>query len=125
MKALCTAATRRPTAGSSSPLPRSSDGPRSCSSLADVRRRAISDARPGATVQFDVARPPRRPRRTPRAANRDPSTNAPIVTPKPFEQFGASTRRILSELGYTEQEIATMITDRVVSERWTDEYLPN
>ncbi|MEZ5224670.1 MAG: hypothetical protein R2743_24485 [Ilumatobacteraceae bacterium] len=52
-------------------------------------------------------------------------TNAPIVTPKPFEQFGASTRRILSELGYTEQEIATMITDRVVSERWTDEYLPN
>ena len=43
----------------------------------------------------------------------------------PAEKYGASTRQVLTELGYDEAQIAALITEGAISESWSDEYLPN
>ncbi|MGY4877513.1 CoA transferase [Vreelandella aquamarina] len=42
----------------------------------------------------------------------------------PSEKYGASTRTVLTELGYSDQQIDQMIEDNVVSTSWSREYLP-
>ena len=41
------------------------------------------------------------------------------------EKYGASTRQVLTELGYDGEEIAALIAEGAVSESWSDEYLPS
>jgi crotonobetainyl-CoA:carnitine CoA-transferase CaiB-like acyl-CoA transferase len=43
----------------------------------------------------------------------------------PAEKYGASTRPVLIELGYSEAEIAALIEDGAISESWSGEYLPS
>lgn len=43
----------------------------------------------------------------------------------PAEKFGASTREILSELGYSEVAIERMLKSGQLSESWSAEYLPS
>ncbi len=43
----------------------------------------------------------------------------------PTEKFGASTRAILQELGYSGEQIDEMISSGAVSESWSREYLPS
>jgi crotonobetainyl-CoA:carnitine CoA-transferase CaiB-like acyl-CoA transferase len=43
----------------------------------------------------------------------------------PAEKYGASTRQVLIELGYSEGEIAALIEDGAISESWSREYLPS
>lgn len=43
----------------------------------------------------------------------------------PAEKFGASTRIILKEAGYADEEIDAMISSGAVSESWSKEYLPS
>jgi crotonobetainyl-CoA:carnitine CoA-transferase CaiB-like acyl-CoA transferase len=43
----------------------------------------------------------------------------------PAEQYGASTRAVLRELGKAEDEIEALLQSGVVSERWSQQYLPD
>lgn len=43
----------------------------------------------------------------------------------PAEKFGTSTRIILKEVGYADDEIDDMISSGAVSESWSKEYLPS
>lgn len=47
-----------------------------------------------------------------------------IVLSGPAPKYGAHTREILSELGYGNSEIDTMITNGSAGEKWSDKYLP-
>ncbi len=51
--------------------------------------------------------------------------NAALVAPGPAEKFGASTRRILGDLGYSDEDVAAMLAESVVSEAWCAAYLPD
>ncbi|MEM8812465.1 MAG: CoA transferase [Pseudomonadota bacterium] len=51
--------------------------------------------------------------------------NSRIRALTPAEKFGASTRAILSELGYGAADIQRMIETGTVSESWSRDYLPN
>ncbi|SHF62532.1 dimethylsulfoniopropionate cleavage enzyme DddD [Modicisalibacter ilicicola DSM 19980] len=48
-----------------------------------------------------------------------------IYALEPAQQYGASTREVLCELGYDEAAIDAMIESGAVSERWSREYLPS
>lgn len=50
---------------------------------------------------------------------------AEITTLPPAEKYGASTRQVLTELGYGELEIATLVASGAISESWSEEYLPS
>lgn len=43
---------------------------------------------------------------------------------KPAEKYGKSTRQILKQIGFSDQEIQLMIDEGAVSESWSVEYLP-
>jgi len=47
-----------------------------------------------------------------------------IYTLSPAEKYGKSTRSVLKEVGYDDQEIDTMIAEGVASESWSQVYLP-
>jgi len=49
---------------------------------------------------------------------------AEIKMPPPAEKYGASTRQILTELGYCKEEIKTLSDSKAISESWSKEYLP-
>ncbi|GAA3697925.1 CoA transferase [Oceanisphaera sediminis] len=49
---------------------------------------------------------------------------ASVVALTPTEQFGHSTRSILADIGYSEEEIDTMLATRIAGEAWGHEYLP-
>lgn len=53
-----------------------------------------------------------------------PERSAISVLKRP-EKFGASTRQILWDLGYTEEEINHLIASGDLSDRWSEMYLPN
>jgi crotonobetainyl-CoA:carnitine CoA-transferase CaiB-like acyl-CoA transferase len=40
------------------------------------------------------------------------------------EKYGASTRTVLREFGYSESQIGSMIASGAVSESWSRDYLP-
>jgi crotonobetainyl-CoA:carnitine CoA-transferase CaiB-like acyl-CoA transferase len=48
-----------------------------------------------------------------------------LVAPTPAEKYGIETRQILTELGYSDQEIRNMFEGGVVSESWSEQYLPD
>lgn len=48
-----------------------------------------------------------------------------VFAPTPTEKFGASTRGVLSELGYGEAAIETMLRTGQLSESWSAQYLPD
>ena len=50
---------------------------------------------------------------------------AAIVPLPPAEKYGTSTREVLRELGYAEQQIADLIAARVASDSWSEQYLPD
>jgi crotonobetainyl-CoA:carnitine CoA-transferase CaiB-like acyl-CoA transferase len=51
--------------------------------------------------------------------------DAAIAAPAATEKYGAGTRAVLATLGYGEDDIATLLEDGVVSESWSDAYLPD
>lgn len=52
-------------------------------------------------------------------------TYADLVAPTPSEKYGLGTRPILRELSYSDKEIRNMFEDSVVSESWSEQYLPD
>ena len=50
---------------------------------------------------------------------------APIRALPPAEKFGASTRRVLQEFGYSQAQIDALIERNCISESWSEEYLPS
>lgn len=48
-----------------------------------------------------------------------------ILALAPAEKYGASTRIIMRELGYEEEEIDALLADGSISESWSREYLPS
>jgi crotonobetainyl-CoA:carnitine CoA-transferase CaiB-like acyl-CoA transferase len=48
-----------------------------------------------------------------------------IKSPSPTPKFGAHTRELLAELGYSEDEIEALIYNGVAAESWSDQYLPD
>ena len=48
----------------------------------------------------------------------------PLVAATPAPKFGAQTREILAELGYTTDEIAQMLADGAIAESWSKDYMP-
>lgn len=51
--------------------------------------------------------------------------NAPIRALPAAEKFGASTRRVLRDFGYSEAQIDALIACKSISESWSQEYLPS
>ena len=51
--------------------------------------------------------------------------NAPIHALAPAEKFGASTRRVMQEFGYSQAQIDALIERNSISESWSEEYLPS
>ncbi|HEV2505478.1 MAG TPA: CoA transferase [Mesorhizobium sp.] len=50
---------------------------------------------------------------------------APILSFPPAEKYGASTRGVLRELGYGDDEIDSLIRTKCVSTSWSTQYLPD
>jgi crotonobetainyl-CoA:carnitine CoA-transferase CaiB-like acyl-CoA transferase len=50
--------------------------------------------------------------------------DARIVFPGPAPKYGAQSREVLTELGYGSDEIEALISNGVVSESWSRDYLP-
>lgn len=48
-----------------------------------------------------------------------------LTVPAPAEKFGKDTRQILTQLGYSTQEIENLFAANVVSESWSEQYLPD
>lgn len=48
-----------------------------------------------------------------------------VVFLPPAEKYGASTREVLAELGYDEDEITRMLAEGSLSESWSRDYLPD
>lgn len=49
---------------------------------------------------------------------------AHITIPGPAPKYGSETRAILNRLGYTSEDIDTMIAQGIASEAWSEKYLP-
>lgn len=52
-------------------------------------------------------------------------SSAPIRALPPAEKFGASTRTVLRDFGYSEAQVDTLIARKSISESWSEEYLPS
>ncbi|PWQ97784.1 CoA transferase [Leucothrix arctica] len=52
------------------------------------------------------------------------SVRGKVFALNPSEKYGASTRNILEELGYSDDLIESMILSDEISESWSNEYLP-
>lgn len=94
-------------------------------SLAAVRRSAVNESAHGSTIRF------RRDERHPsgRAIEHVQPTAvrlryAPVLQTRAAEKYGASTRALMSTLGYSDGEIKDMLDARVIDEKWCDPYLP-
>jgi crotonobetainyl-CoA:carnitine CoA-transferase CaiB-like acyl-CoA transferase len=47
-----------------------------------------------------------------------------ITIPGPAPKYGSETRAILRSLGYTSEDIDSMIAQGIASEAWSEKYLP-
>ncbi|WP_422460413.1 CoA transferase [Endozoicomonas sp. ALB115] len=52
-------------------------------------------------------------------------SRAQIIAQTPTERLGHSTTEIVAGLGYTNEQIATMLNDKVIGTGWGKEYLPS
>ena len=52
-------------------------------------------------------------------------SRAQIIAQPPTERFGHSTTEIMASLGYTNEQIASLINDNVIGTGWGKEYLPS
>ncbi len=52
-------------------------------------------------------------------------TRARIYTLAPAEKYGASTRSVLAEVGYSDEQIDALVESGVAAESWSREYLPS
>lgn len=52
-------------------------------------------------------------------------SRAQIIAQPPTERFGHSTTEIIAGLGYTNEQIATLLNDNVIGTGWGKEYLPS
>ncbi|WBA80867.1 CoA transferase [Endozoicomonas sp. GU-1] len=52
-------------------------------------------------------------------------SRAQIIAQTPTERLGRSTTEIVAGLGYTDEQIATMLNDKVIGTGWGKEYLPS
>ncbi|MBF9015116.1 MULTISPECIES: CoA transferase [unclassified Oceanispirochaeta] len=50
---------------------------------------------------------------------------ASLLTPTPAEKIGTKTRTVLKDLGYSPEETQRLFEEGVVSESWSDQYLPD
>jgi crotonobetainyl-CoA:carnitine CoA-transferase CaiB-like acyl-CoA transferase len=50
---------------------------------------------------------------------------APVLSIRAAEKYGHSTRKVMSDLGYSGSEIAEMLKAHAISEQWSEDYLPN
>lgn len=50
---------------------------------------------------------------------------AALTIPPPAEKYGKETREILTRMGYSNSDIDQMIAEKVVSESWSQQYLPD
>lgn len=50
--------------------------------------------------------------------------DAPILDPAPTEKYGASTDRVLSDMGYSQGEIEDLVATRTAARSWSKDYLP-
>lgn len=50
---------------------------------------------------------------------------ANLTIPAPAEKYGKDTRHLLAEFGFSDHEINKMIEEVVVSESWSEQYLPD
>ncbi len=48
-----------------------------------------------------------------------------LTVPPPAEKYGKETREILTDMGYAPADIDRMISEKVVSESWSEQYLPD
>ena len=95
-------------------------------SLKGLRESYSSNPPPGATYRFDVFADHPSGRAVtlfaPCAVRPGRST---ITPPYPSEKYGASTRDILRSHGYGEEAITSLIDRAVVSDSWSEAYLPD
>lgn len=52
-------------------------------------------------------------------------SRAAIIAQSPTERFGHSTKEVVSSLGYSETQIASMLDDSIIGTGWGKEYLPS
>jgi crotonobetainyl-CoA:carnitine CoA-transferase CaiB-like acyl-CoA transferase len=95
-------------------------------SLSGMRVASLADPAAPRTVRFvrDTAHPLGRA-----VEHIDPTAirpmHATIVPVSAAPKYGADTRTVLRELGYTAQEIADLAAAQVISDSWSDDYLPD
>jgi len=95
-------------------------------SLSAVRAASLANATPAQTVTFarDMAHPSGYV-----VEHINPTAIRPeragIVTSHAAPKYGADTRRVMNELGYSEDDVARMAAEHVIAEGWSPEYLPN
>ncbi|MCX4216465.1 CoA transferase [Pseudomonas sp. MCal1] len=51
--------------------------------------------------------------------------HAPIRALPPAEKFGASTRAVMREMGFSEPQIEALMDKKVINDSWSQEYLPS
>lgn len=95
-------------------------------SLAGMRAASLADPDAVGTVRFvrDTEHPLGRA-----VEHIDPTAirllHASIVPLRAAEKYGASTRSVLREIGYTDEEIAALAAAKAVGESWSADYLPD
>jgi len=95
-------------------------------SLLEVREESLSSSAQARTIRFECH--DHHPSGH-RVAHIDPTAirpaNAPILKLGPLEKYGKSTRRILRELGLDENAINGLNDDGIISDSWSDQYMPD
>jgi crotonobetainyl-CoA:carnitine CoA-transferase CaiB-like acyl-CoA transferase len=95
-------------------------------SLSRLRTQSLADTADGRTLRFlrDPAHPSGRP-----VEHIDPTAirplHATIVPLAAAEKYGAHTRSVLREIGYSEAQIADLAAEHVIGDSWSEDYLPD
>jgi crotonobetainyl-CoA:carnitine CoA-transferase CaiB-like acyl-CoA transferase len=95
-------------------------------SLSAIREASLAQPGTGRTVRFirETSHPLGRPVEhvEPTAIR---SRHAPVLSLPPAAKYGAGSRSVMRELGYSDVEIAALVAERVIADSWSDEYLPD
>jgi crotonobetainyl-CoA:carnitine CoA-transferase CaiB-like acyl-CoA transferase len=95
-------------------------------SLSRLRAENLADTAEGRTIRFlrDPAHPLGRPVEHIDGTAIRP-LHATIVSLSAAEKYGAHTRGVLQEIGYSAEEIVALAAAQVIGESWSDDYLPD